>query len=169
VNAALHAGLGSSPPLLLPLRDVVQAARHPAVDWGRLEDWASRWRVGVALAHAFEAAETELAVELPPEARAIAAIPPARVERSALRAYGERRRAGGMALAAVRAIPGVRPKTTYVLGLLLPSREFLQARARGRAKASYVARWGVPVRWLARRRRSASEITMTKVGTRDDR
>jgi hypothetical protein len=169
VNAALHAGLGASPPLLLPLRDVVQAAAHPAVDWARLQDWASRWRLALALAHAFENAERQMDVELPAPARAIIAMPPGRAERSALRAYGERRRTGGMALAAVRAIPGVRPKTVYVLGLLLPSREFLQARARGRTRASYLSRWRVPVGWMGRRRRRTIEMETTVMRTNDDR
>ncbi len=144
VNAALHAGLGASPPLLLPLCDVVQTAAHPGVDWDRVGSWAERWHLGAAFSHAFAVAGRELEADLPAPARRIAARAPRRAERRAMRAYTERRRAGGMALAATRAIPGVRAKTVYLAELLLPSREFLRARARG----SYLARWSVPLHWI---------------------
>jgi hypothetical protein len=148
VNAALHAGLGASPPLLLPLCDVVKTAAHPGVDWERLDSWVSRWHLGAALALAFAAATRELGAELPEPARRIADQAPEATERRALRAYTERRRAGGMALAATRAIPGIRDKAVYMLELALPSREFLHARARG----SYLTRWRVPMHWIGRRR-----------------
>jgi hypothetical protein len=153
LNAALHAGLGASPPLLLPIRDVAQAAADPGVDWERLEGWASRWHLRAPLAHAFAAASRELGAGLPPSARRIAAAPLDRTEGRAMRAYTELRSSGGMALSATRAIPGVRAKTAYVMGLLLPSREFLRARARGRERASYVTRWLVPLHWIGRHRR----------------
>lgn len=148
VNAALHAGLGASPPLLLPLCDVVRTAAYPGVDWERLEGWASRWHLGAALAHAFAVAERELGVELPASARRIAGRTPERAERRAMRAYTERRRAGGMAIAAARAIPGLRAKALYLGDLLLPSREFLRVRAGG----SYLTRWRVPLHWIGRHR-----------------
>jgi hypothetical protein len=148
VNAALHAGLGASPPLLLPLRDVAQTWSHPRVDWDRLGEWATRWHLRAALGVAFEAAARELGAEPPAPARRIAEEPKEPAERRAMRAYTDRRRAGGMALAATRAIPGVRAKATYLLELLLPSREFIRARANG----SYLSRWRVPVRWMGRRR-----------------
>jgi hypothetical protein len=149
LNAALHAGLGSAAPLLLPLRDVAEASGHPGVDWDRLAAWAERWRVRPALARAFEIAERSLAWEPPAPAREISARPAGRAEGRAIRAYTERRRVGGMALAAMRAIPGLRAKTLYLYGLLLPSREFLRARGR----PSYVARWRVPAGWVRRQLR----------------
>jgi hypothetical protein len=155
VNAALHAGLGASPPLLMPLRDVFQTAADARVDWDRMSSWASRWHLGAALAHGFALAERELAAELPTQARPIASSVPARAETRAIRAYTRDRRSGGMALAATRAIPGVRAKSVYLLGLLLPSREFL--RARGGPRASYLSRWSVPVHWIGRRRKRIGE------------
>jgi hypothetical protein len=150
VNAALHAGLGASPPLLLPLCDVVRTAVDPRVDWTRVESLAARRHQGAALGLAFEAAERELGAELPAPARAIANRDPGLVERRALRAYTDHRRAGGMAIAATRAIRGVRGKSTYLMDLLLPNREFLDARARG----SYLSRWRTPMHWIRRRRRT---------------
>jgi hypothetical protein len=149
LNAALHAGLGSVAPLLLPLRDVAEAAGHPGVDWDRLAGWAERWRVRPALTRAFEIAERALGWEPPAPAREIASRAAGRTERRALHAYTDRRRVGGMALAATKAIPGLRAKTVYLYGLLLPSREFLRARGR----SSYVARWRVPAGWARRQLR----------------
>ena len=146
LNAALHAGLGAATPLLLPLRDVAEAAGHPGVDWDRFAGWSVRWRLGPALARAFAVAERSLGWPPPPPAREIAGRTVGRAERRAIRAYTERRRIGGMALAATRAIPGVRAKILYLYGLLLPSREFLRARGR----PSYLARWRVPAGWLRR-------------------
>jgi hypothetical protein len=119
------------------------------VDWDRLAGWAERWRVRPALARAFEIAERSLGWEPPAPAREIAARTAGRAERRAIRAYTERRRVGGMALAATRAIPGLRAKTLYLYGLLLPSREFLRARGR----PSYIARWRVPAGWVRRQLR----------------
>jgi hypothetical protein len=139
----------------MPLRDVFQTAHDPRVDWERMGSWASRWHLGAALAHGFALAERELGAELPAAARPIAESVPARAEVRAIRAYTADRRSGGMALAATRAIPGMRAKSVYLFGLLLPSREFL--RARGGAGASYLSRWSVPVHWIGRRRRRIGE------------
>jgi putative nucleotidyltransferase-like protein len=158
LNAALHAGLGSNPPLLLPLRDVAQIVGNPAVDWVRLAQWAVRWRLTAALDHAFECTARTLGVELPPPALRIRAMGSRRAERRAILAYTERRRAGGVALAATRAIPGIRPKAAYLFGLILPSREFLRARSGGHPDASYASRWRVPFRWIARRNRNVKRL-----------
>lgn len=155
LNAALHAGLGASPPLLLPLRDVVQAARDPGVDWDRLERWGERWRLSAALSFAFGTVERRLGVALPPPARRMAARVPRRGELRVIRAYTKHRRAGGVALSATRAIPGIRGKAAYLFGLLLPSRDFLRARARGTHDRSYRSRWRAPMRWVVARRRGA--------------
>jgi hypothetical protein len=140
---------------LLPTRDVAETAAHPDVDWDRLDGWASAWRLGPALARAFQSAELILGCELPASARAIAARVSGRAERRAIRAYTERRRVGGMALSATRAIPGVRARAVFLLGLLLPSREFLRARGR----RSYLSRWRVPIGWIGRARVSPHDRT----------
>jgi hypothetical protein len=167
LNAALHAGLGSAAPLLLPLRDVAEASGHPGVDWDRLAAWAGRWRVRPALARAFEIAERTLGWEPTAPAREIAAGTAGRTERRAIRAYTDRRRVGGMALAATRAIPGIRGKTLYLYGLLLPSREFLRARGR----PSYAARWRVPAGWARRqlRLRRSNDRQTTRTEMTNDR
>jgi hypothetical protein len=72
-----------------------------------------------------------------------------------------------MALAATRAIPGIRGKTLYLYGLLLPSREFLRARGR----PSYAARWRVPAGWARRqlRLRRSNDRQTTRTEMRNDR
>jgi hypothetical protein len=45
LNAAVHAALGWSPPLLMPLRDVAQIAWSGNVDWDAVHAWVSRWRL----------------------------------------------------------------------------------------------------------------------------
>lgn len=155
LNVALHAALGASPPLLLPLRDVVQAAWDPEVDWELLASWGSEWHLTAPLRYAFTVASEELRVGLPSGASRVASAAVRSSESRALNVYIERRRSGRIALAATRAIPGVRAKATYLFGLLLPSREFLRARAEGRTPASYLSRWGIPMRWITQRRRHA--------------
>ena len=154
LNASLHAGLGTSPPLLLPLRDVLEAARSPEVDWDRLVSWTRSWRLSAALAHAFSSAATALGVRLPAPAYEIGSARIPRSERRAIRAYTDRRPNGGVALATMAAIPSLRAKAAYVVGLTMPSREFIEARSSAGAHASYVSRWRVPVAWIARRSRA---------------
>jgi hypothetical protein len=68
-------------------------------------------------------------------------------EEHALGAYaGTRRLRGGMAVATLAAIDGLKPKAEYVSSLLFPSREFLAARGSTAAQ-----RWGRSVRRLVRR------------------
>lgn len=156
LNAALHAGLGTSSPLFLPLRDVVEAARSPEVDWDLLRSWADKWRLSAPFAHAFSKASAILGASLPAEARAFSMGSSPRSERRAMRAYAERRLYGGVAVATMAAIPGLRAKASYVFGLAMPRREFMAARATDGVRTSYVSRWRVPVGWVVRRARSAS-------------
>jgi hypothetical protein len=155
LNAALHAGLGTSSPLLLPLRDVAEAARSPEVDWDRLAAWTKRWNLSAAVGHAFASVSRDLLFELPPRAREISSVRLRPGERRAMRAYTDRRRSGGVALATMAAIPGLRAKAVYVFDLAMPSREFMEARAAKGTQASYVSRLRVPVRWIARRNRGS--------------
>jgi hypothetical protein len=155
VHAALHASLGSTPPLTLALRDVAQVAFNPGVDWSLLEKLAVDWRATAVIQHAFAATEETFGVALPPQARGVRMISPSGRQTKALRQYmGEQRRVGGMAFATTMAIPGFRAKVSYAKSLALPSREFLTARSRD-GSASYVARWRVVSRWITHRSSSA--------------
>jgi hypothetical protein len=150
VNACMHASLGWTPPLLLPLRDVVQILQVAAVDWALVADWARRWRLTTVIHHAFRSASEAFGVHLPQEARRYVEMEPSRRETLALRAYTtDRRRLGGMQLSMARAIPGVRGKAAFLRAMVLPDREFLAVRAPGgRGRPSYLRRWAVPMRWL---------------------
>ncbi len=150
LHACIHASLGSRPPLLIPLRDVIEVSGSGAVDWGYLARRAERWKLRAVLQHAFRSAQV-LGVGPPPEAKQLADARMRRVERRALASYTSRRSRGGKAMGTLRAIPGVRRKVAYVWALLVPSRRFLESRAVDGRRASYLKRWTIPVRWLARR------------------
>jgi hypothetical protein len=157
LHAAIHASLGAAPPLPLTLRDVGQVAMSPSVEWGRLRDLMGAWRLAAVVQHSFRAVEEILEARLPAEAAFVRQLRPSAIERRALRGYEPNRRGrGGMALTTTLAIPSVSGKIAYLRALLFPSRDFLRARAgqgaRG-ARASYVARWKIPVRWLTERRK----------------
>lgn len=154
LNACLHASLGSRPARLLPVRDVAQIAAHGDVDWEDLGQLARSWRLHAAVRHAFAEASARLGVAPPEEARSLLAVEPAARERRALQAYTtDRRRRGGPALSAVRAIPGLRAKGSYLLALLFPDAAFLRARAGTDGLPTYLRRWMVPIRWLTGGRR----------------
>lgn len=157
LNVALHAVLGSSPPRLVPLRDLLQVVRHGAVDWALLGDWAVRWRMGAVLGSAFTRASEVLGSPVPPDARPLVGHEPGRRERRALEAYtSERRHRGGPAVTTLRAIPRVRDKAAYVRALVLPDRRFLEARGgQTGARGSYVRRLKVPLRWMTGNRPQA--------------
>ena len=152
VHACVHASLGARPPLFLPLRDVVQTAGSPGVDWGLIRDLAARWKLRVVFAHAFDSAARELNVDLSEVAESLTTIPFGRRERRALEAYTTGRRdRGGRALETLWAIEGMRAKAVYARGLLLPDREFLTARTGITRRTAYLRRWRIPLRWLAAR------------------
>lgn len=152
MHGLVHASLGHRPPLLLPLRDVVQAAVWGEIDRGRLADWGRRWRLGVVYEHASRAVEEALGSPVRP-----IVVPPTpprapRRERRALEAYTtDRRDRGGKALSSLRAISGVRAKAAYVWGLLFPSREFLRDRRPGSSRPSLLGRWKMLVHQLWQR------------------
>lgn len=147
LHACVHASLGWTPPLLLPLRDVAQVACGAEVDWDLAERLTARWRLAPVIRHAAETVERELGVVLPSGALRLAALPAGRVESRAQRAYcGERRRE--MALFTLLAIPGVTRKAEYVRDLVVPARDFLEARTPVGERPSYRRRWAVPLRWL---------------------
>jgi hypothetical protein len=151
INACAHASLGSRPPLLLPLRDVVQIAAEGTVDWALVREWMDRWRMTEVVRHVLANAARYLNVALPQELCELIGHEPKERDRRILEAYTSCRRGrGGTELGLIRAIPGITGKIAYARSLLFPSREFLAARAGG-SKPSYAARLSIPLRWLTRR------------------
>lgn len=151
LHACVHASLGFSPPLLLPVRDVAQITSQADVDWELFADQARRWRLGVVVQHAFSTATEVLGPVLPEEAALLAGARPTRRERRALRAYVTPVRwRGGTTVFTLLAIPGIRSKAAYLRALLFPSRDFLANRTAGGKRPSYLRRWLAPLRWLRR-------------------
>jgi hypothetical protein len=150
LHACVHATLGWSPPLVWPLRDVLQIAHRGTVDWEDAADLARRWRMRAVFSHALTTASQTLTVDLPVEGlRLLDGEQPTRREVAAMRAY--LRPGGADPMRALRAIRGIRARAAYAWILLFPSREFLAAR-QGRERGSYARRWSVPLRRLLRKR-----------------
>ncbi len=153
LHACVHAALGFMDPLLMPARDVAQIAQYGDVDWREVGTLARRWRLRGVVRHAFQTVEDMFGVAPPPEAEAVWQEEIGRRERRALDAYVTRRRTrGGTVRSSLWAVPGVRAKAGLVRAMLLPDHAFLEARTETGARASYVRRWAVPLRWLLRRR-----------------
>lgn len=151
LHACVHAALGALPPLLMPLRDVVQISTAGSPDWDRVRTLAERWHLGPVVGHALDSAAAVLGVPVPEQTAFLLSNGWPRRERRALLAYTtERQRRGARALATVRAIPGVRGKVAYVRALGMPDRAFLAAR-QADGRGSYARRWAVPLRWLLRK------------------
>jgi hypothetical protein len=154
LNGAMHASLGASPPLPVPLRDVAQVALIGDVDWGALRDRADDWHLAAVLQHAYADVARELGVTSLPGGSMMSELTPTARELRALRQYmGSRRGRGGLAVSTAMAIPGLRGKAAYGRSLLLPRHEFLEARSRDGRRASYLGRWTVPLRWWLQRTR----------------
>ena len=149
LHACIHAALGWSPPLPMPVRDVAQIATSVPMDWDLLAASARLWRLTVVVDHALRTASEATGWEPGDEARRLMTAAATPQEQRALHAYtGDRRWRGATALSSVRAIPGVRSKLAYVSTLVYPSREFLSARSAG-SHGSYLTRWATALRWLA--------------------
>jgi hypothetical protein len=150
LNATLHAALGGSPPMLLPLRDIVQVSTDRGVDWDRLADWIVRWRLAAAVRYGFGLAVRMLRADLPPQAERIASMPVAASHLRLVRAYTSRRSEGGVGIAALRGIPGIGAKMAYAYALLVPSRDFRRAWASSRGDSLYRTRRTSVARMLRR-------------------
>jgi hypothetical protein len=152
IHACIHASLGWWPPLMVPVRDVLQVAHFGRVDWGAVAERSARWKLRAVVRYAFQVATDRLGGELPPGAEEAVASPPNRREQRALLSYHAGRRSlGGHEISSIRAISGLRAKAAYVQALMFPNREFLAARS-GSRRPSYLTRWAIPIRWLLRRR-----------------
>jgi hypothetical protein len=167
LHAAVHASLGRAEPLPIPIRDVAQVVLAGEVDRARLERLARQWHLASVLEDAFAAAEDQLGVALQPAFGAAAAFRSSRRERRVLASYHSSRGMGGVPLAMVRALPGIRDKAAYVRSLVMPNREFMAARTGGRG--SYVTRWRIPLRWIGQRmlrRNRTGSMTRNRDATR---
>jgi hypothetical protein len=154
LHACIHAALGWEEPLVVPLRDVLQIAWSGRVDWELLERRARAWRLVAPVAHALRTASGRLGVPIPEPAEVVMRSPIRWTERRALAAYTtDRRRRGGMSLAALWAIPGLSSRVVYVRALLFPDRRFLEARAAA-GTGTVGRRLLVPLRWAWDRLRS---------------
>jgi hypothetical protein len=148
LHACLHATLGWSPPLPIPLRDVGQILAVGRIDWDRFDGWVDRWHLRAVVRSSFSAAAGAFRAALPERSRAYELLESSASEEQVLRSYTtDRRRPAALAISTLRAISGVRSRVTYAGGLLLPTREFVRARG-GR----YLRRWKVPIRWFKGRR-----------------
>jgi Uncharacterised nucleotidyltransferase len=153
LHACLHAVLGHTPPLLLPLRDVVQASRSPGVDWRKVSDWAERWRLRAVIRRALELAGETFEVDMPDGAGSLLrSMIPDQQEIRALRAYilGVGRR-GTTQISSLRAIPRIRDRFAFAAALLVPSREFVIEREGGTVTRAYLRRWTAPIRSALKR------------------
>jgi hypothetical protein len=149
IHACIHAVLGRQQPRLMPLRDVLQIAWIGDIDWDLLGRRADAWRVLAPVSHGLLVAATILDSPLPDAAVVVRSASVRRIERRVLLAYTtDRSRRGGPALAALWAIPGIRPRLAYLRALLFPNKGFRAARG---AAGSLVRRWKVPFGWITGR------------------
>jgi hypothetical protein len=153
LNACLHAALGHNPPILLTLRDVLQSAWSPGVDWEKVHEWADRWRLRAVVRGALATAGERLAVPLPPGAKELCGS--LRPDRSEVREYRlftrVPRRRGAVEIQSLRAIPGLREKLAFAGAMLFPDRGFAVGREGGTSAGAYLRRWRVPIRLAFRR------------------
>jgi len=149
VHAAMHATLGSRMPRLVALRDVAQISDGARPDWEAVRGLVDAWQAHVVIDAALRAASSQLGWPIPIEAEGLLGGKASRRERRALSAYSRgSQRSDAMAMGSLRTIKGVGAKAAYARAMLLPSREFLAARANAPAEGSYVRRWLSPLRRL---------------------
>ncbi|MGH2805641.1 MAG: nucleotidyltransferase domain-containing protein [Actinomycetota bacterium] len=150
VHACVHAALGARPPLPIPLRDVAEIASRGDVDWERFADLVSRWRLGAVIEHTSVALRLRLDVAVAQLDDIGRRVTSTRAETKALLGYTtDRRQRGGMSVRTLSAIPTLRGKASYARSLLVPDRDFLDARASD-GHRSYLKRWGIALGWLSR-------------------
>lgn len=149
VHAIVHAALGTHPPPLLVLRDVVQVDASGLVDWERVARWAHDWRLAAVVDHALDTVRRELGIPPSRDAHGVGHMEPRPGERRALRAHlPPRRDRGGPARATLRAIRGPRAKLAYIRALTAPTPDFLRAREGRTGIRARARRWGHAAAWL---------------------
>jgi hypothetical protein len=145
LHVCVHAALGRRVPLLMPLRDVLQIISSGRVRWDELEAQAGQWRLREPIRHAIVTAARTLDIPLSEESTRVIGWRGAWLERRVLRAYtSESHDRGGVALASLWAIPGIRAKLRFAVALLLPDRRFLAQTDR----PSLRKRWRILIDWF---------------------
>lgn len=140
MHALIHAALGSSPPLLVPLRDAAQVVASERADWDEIRARADRWGVLAPIQYALKAMYEVLRLEPSAAGRRFLAEPPPVSQRRALRAYTARRSSAAIQIAGLQAIPDLKGKMSYARMLLVPSREFMGANRKAH-RGGRLQRW----------------------------
>jgi hypothetical protein len=155
LHTCVHAVLGWRPPLLLPLRDVVQAMWRPGVDWDALDEMASSWRLRGVIGFAARTARTTLGTPVPEAATRFMDYVPGRREQAWLDAYtSESRDRGATALRTIGAVKGLSSKAFYLSSMVWPTKDFIAARRARPGGRTRVERLKAPLYWLKHKRSS---------------
>jgi hypothetical protein len=150
LHACVHAALGQQAPFGQQLRDVRQVVAAGSIDVQAFEEWVDRWRLAPVVRRAFELEAAETGMAWPTWLRPLFESRGRGRDRRLLDAYAtERRSRGGIALATLRAVPGIRSRLEYVRALVYPRSEFMSQRTQvgtyGRLR-----RLTVPLGWIKR-------------------
>lgn len=129
LHACYHAALGNTTPRLTALRDVAQMLLCRPLDDQRVLDLSRAWGAEAVVARAVRLAWDLFRLEDRGTVAGWAVgYQPARRERRALAVYVDPGQTyAAKSFAAVRAIPGVRAKSSFVFALAFPRRRYLSA------------------------------------------
>jgi hypothetical protein len=136
MHACYHTVLGDSPPRLVPQRDVAQMILNGRINTDRVHDLVAAWNGEAVVAEAVRTTWQTLGIADVVELSAWAAgyVPSPR-ERHDLEVYVEGKASyAAKSAAAVRAIPGVRRKLSFLMALTFPKRSYLADRHSGLAR-----------------------------------
>lgn len=123
IASCFHAVLGKAVPRLLSLRDLAQMLVNDAPDAGRVRHLAAAWRCEVVVSAAIVAAWSRFGLDEIPLSAWAAGFEPARSDLHRLSLYaGESRSYARLSIAAIRTVPGVRNKLSYVQAITVPQR-----------------------------------------------
>jgi hypothetical protein len=136
LHAAYHLLLGARPIRLLQLRDVAEIALYGGLDAGAVRRRAALWRAEAVLSLALRETWSQLEIaDVTALSRWAELYRPSESERRQLAAYG---RPGNpysiQALNSLSYISGVGSKIAFAGSLVLPQREFLEARGLDRRR-----------------------------------
>lgn len=150
LHACYHAALGDAPPRLATLRDVAQMVLYTDYDPAEVLGIAREWHGEAVVARALTLTWEHLAIadSVPLSAWAHRHHPTAQEERALARYTQPSRTYAGKAVTALRAIPRVRDKASYLSALVLPDRSTVTRYERG-----YAAWWRRGSRFLSPGRR----------------
>jgi Uncharacterised nucleotidyltransferase len=136
LHAAYHLLLGAPPIRLLHLRDVAEMALYGGLDASAVRRRAALWRAEAVLSLALRETWSQLEIaDVTALSRWAELYRPSESEKRQLAAYG---RPGNpysvQALKALSYVPGVGGKIAFAGSLVLPQREFLEARGLDRRR-----------------------------------